>query len=63
MRTKGTGGLNMTKNTHFVRRFSENATLSETLLRHLLRDYIVRYFKKEHNIDIIPVKEYFKNIN
>ena len=26
----GGGGLNMTKNTHFVRRFIENATISET---------------------------------
>ena len=26
----GRGGLNMTKNTHFVRRFIENATISET---------------------------------
>ena len=26
----GEGGLNMTKNTHFVRRFIENATISET---------------------------------
>ena len=26
----GRGGLNMTKNTHFVPRFIENATLSET---------------------------------
>ena len=25
----GRGGLNMTKNTHFVRRFVENATISE----------------------------------
>ena len=25
----GRGGLNMTKNTHFVRRFIENATISE----------------------------------
>ena len=28
----GRGGLNMTKNTHFVRRFIENATISETLI-------------------------------
>ena len=28
----GRGGLNMTKHTHFVRRFSENETISETLL-------------------------------
>ena len=27
----GRGGLNMTKNTHFVRRCIENATISETL--------------------------------
>ena len=27
----GRGGLNMTKNTHFVRRFIENATTSETI--------------------------------
>ena len=27
----GEGGLNITKNTHFVRRFIENATISETL--------------------------------
>ena len=26
----GRGGLNMTKNTHFVRRFIKNATISET---------------------------------
>ena len=26
----GGGGLNMTKNTHFVRRFMENATISIT---------------------------------
>ena len=26
----GRGGLNMTKNTHFVRRFIENATIPET---------------------------------
>ena len=26
----GRGGLNMTKNTHFVRRFIENATTSKT---------------------------------
>ena len=26
----GRGGLNMTKNTHFVRRFIENATISDT---------------------------------
>ena len=26
----GGGGLNMTKNTHFVRKFIENATISET---------------------------------
>ena len=26
----GRGGLNMTKNTHFVRRFMENATISKT---------------------------------
>ena len=26
----GRGGLNMTKSTHFVRRFIENATISET---------------------------------
>ena len=33
----GEGGLNMTKNTHFVRMFIENATISETLKdrRHL----------------------------
>ena len=31
MRTRGEGGLNMTKSTHFVRRFIENATISETL--------------------------------
>ena len=27
---KGGGGVNMTKNTHLVRRFIENATISET---------------------------------
>ena len=27
----GRGGLNMTNSTHFVRRFSKNATISETL--------------------------------
>ena len=27
---RGRGGLNMTKSTHFVRRYSENATISET---------------------------------
>ena len=26
----GRGGLNMTKSTHFVRRYIENATISET---------------------------------
>ena len=30
MRTRGEGGLNMTKNTHFVHRFIENDTISET---------------------------------
>ena len=30
MRTKGRVGLNMTKSTHFVRRYIENATISET---------------------------------
>ena len=29
MRTRGEGGLNMTKNTHLVRRLIENATISE----------------------------------
>ena len=33
MRTRGEGGLNMTKNTHFVRRFIENATISETRVK------------------------------
>ena len=28
MRTRGEGGLNMTKNTHFVRRLIENAVIS-----------------------------------
>ena len=31
MRTRGKGGLNMIKNTHFVCMFIENATVSETL--------------------------------
>ena len=51
----------MTKHTHFVRRFSENATISETLL--VVNITLFQDFKKEHNIDIIQVKEYFKNIN
>ena len=28
----GGGGLNMTKSTHFVRRYIENATVSETFI-------------------------------
>ena len=32
----GRGGLNMTKNTHFVRRFIENATISKTFKDRLL---------------------------
>ena len=32
----GRGGLNMTKNTHFVRRFVENATISDTFKLQIL---------------------------
>ena len=32
-------------------------------LRHLLKDWIVRYVTKEHLIGNIPVKEFVKNIN
>ena len=32
-------------------------------LRHLFKDKIVRYVKNEHIIGIMPVKEFFKNMN
>ena len=32
----GRGGLNMTKNTHFVRRFIQNATISDTFKLQIL---------------------------
>ena len=32
-------------------------------LRHLFQDKNVRYVKKEHIIGIIPVKDFFKNMN
>ena len=67
MRTRGEGGPNMTKNTHFVRMFIENATNIMFSLTHSRRDLLnvmdFEYLQLGGFLGIMSVKEFWNKTN